>query len=200
MASVDAVLPAPGLPEAHPLFRLAADADRPVLSEFDLAGAWDDRPVAGGHRDQRQDDGDHDGRADAPRSGRRTVAVGNLDVPLVQAIDDPAPEMFTVEASSFRLAHSRRFAPLVGTWLNFAEDHLDVHRTVQDYRRAKARIWADQGIGDTAVVNAEDPVVAADARLLDAGPSVVRYGLAAEIDGSRPTTTRTASCWWDRTV
>ncbi|MBS1838978.1 MAG: hypothetical protein JST64_14890, partial [Actinobacteria bacterium] len=43
--SVDAVVPAPGLPERHPLFSLASTWDRPVLSELDLAGAWDDRPL-----------------------------------------------------------------------------------------------------------------------------------------------------------
>ena len=185
VAGVDAVVPAPGLPEAHPLFGLARDAGRPVLSEFDLAAAWDDRPVLAVTGTNGKTTVTTLVEQMLVRSGRRTAAVGNLDVPLVAAIADPRPEVFTVEASSFRLAHSRSFAPHVATWLNFAEDHLDVHRTLDDYRRAKARIWADQGPDDVAVVNAEDPVVAEDAAAIS-GPVVVRYGLAPVVDG-RPT-------------
>ncbi len=181
---VDAVVPAPGLPEDHPLFAAAAAVGRPVLSEFDLACAWDDRPVLAITGTNGKTTVATLVEDMLVRSGRRTAAVGNLEVPLVAAIDDPGPEVFVVEASSFRLAHSRRFAPRVATWLNFAEDHLDVHRTLADYRRAKARIFADQVAGDTAVLNAEDPVVAAEADALDlAGrPAVVRFGLSPTVD------------------
>ena len=187
VGGVDAVLPAPGLPEAHVLFGLAAAAGRPVLSEFDLADAWDDRPVLAVTGTNGKTTVTTLVEAMLVCSGRRTEAVGNLEVPLVAAIADPGPEVFVVEASSFRLAHSRRFRPRVATWLNFAEDHLDVHRTLDDYRRAKARIWADQADGDTAVANAEDPVVRAAADAIDPGRgvTVVRYGLAPVVDGVR---------------
>ncbi|MCZ7630482.1 MAG: Mur ligase family protein [Microthrixaceae bacterium] len=41
-------------------------------------------------------------------------------------------------------------------------DHLDVHLDLDSYRRAKARIWAEQGTGDASVFNAEDPVVSSE--------------------------------------
>ena len=68
--------------------------------------------------------------------------------------------MFVVEASSFRLAHTRRFTPRGAAWLNFAQDHLDVHRDLAAYEAAKARSWRDLDATSTAVANAEDPVVA----------------------------------------
>ncbi len=181
----DAVLPAPGLPDRHPLFAAVADVGRPLLSEFDLAGAWDDRPVV----------------AVTGTNGKTTVtmllcemlvaagipavAVGNLDTPLVAAIDDPAPEVFVVEASSFRLARSRWFRPEVAVWLNFAEDHLDVHVDLATYRAAKERITAQQGPGDLAVLNADDPTVAGLAERLDAqstGPEVWRFSVCDRAD------------------
>lgn len=179
MGQVDAVVPTPGLDERHPLFAAAASAGVAVLSEFDLADAWDDRPVLAitGTNGKTTVTTLVDAMLDA--SGVRSAAVGNTEVPLVAALDDPSTQVFVVEASSFRLAHSRRFRPRVGTWLNFAEDHLDVHRTLDDYRNAKARIWADQTADDTAVVNADDPVVAALAPSGPRGPRVVRYGLDA---------------------
>ncbi len=83
-------------------------------------------------------------------------------MPLVAAIDRPDLDVFVVEASSFRLGHTRRFEPAVATWLNFADDHLDVHDTLEAYEDAKARIWSDLGPDrGVAVANADDPVVMA---------------------------------------
>ena len=109
------------------------------------------------------------------RSGRRAEACGNTDVPLVEAIDEPATEVFVVEASSFRLGHTHRFAPAVATWLNFAPDHLDVHASLDAYEAAKARIWTDLGTDAVAVANADDPVVM---RHLPSTAKVVTFGLA----------------------
>ena len=182
VVGADAVVPAPGLPERHEVFAAAEVAGRPVLSEFDLAAAWDDRPVLAITGTNGKTTVSMLVEQMLLASGVATAAVGNLEVPLVAAVEDPAPACFVVEASSFRLAHSRRFRPRVGTFLNFAEDHLDVHLDLDRYRSAKARIWADQGPGDRSVVNAEDPVVAACAPA-GTGAEVVRFGLAAEVDG-----------------
>jgi UDP-N-acetylmuramoylalanine--D-glutamate ligase len=184
LATVDAVIPAPGLPEAHPVFAEARRAAVPVLSEFDLAGAWDDRPVLAITGTNGKTTVTMLVAEMLARSSVEAAAVGNLETPLVAAIADPRPRRFVVEASSFRLARSRFFSPAVATWLNFAEDHLDVHTTVEDYRRAKARIWADQGSSAVAVVNAEDPVVAAAAPTGTDGPTVVRFGLAPIVAGA----------------
>jgi UDP-N-acetylmuramoylalanine--D-glutamate ligase len=181
---VDAVVPTPGLPERHPLFEAAAAAGVAVLSEFDLAGAWDDRPVLAVTGTNGKTTVTTLVHEMLTASGRRSAAVGNTEVPLVAAIEEPSTEVFVVEASSFRLAHSRRFRPRVATWLNFAEDHLDVHLSVQAYHDAKARIWADQGPDDVAVANMDDPVVAAAVPRRPEGPRLVRYGLGT--DHGRP--------------
>lgn len=176
VAAADEVVPAPGLPDHHPLFALASELGTPVRSELDLAARWDDRPVVA----VTGTDGKTTVTELAARiltaSGVVAVAAGNTEVPLVAAIDDPATEVFVVEASSFRLLHSERFAPRAAAWLNFAPDHLDNHRSLADYEAAKARIWAHQGPGDVAVGNADDPVVAAR---LAAAPAEVRQTFSA---------------------
>jgi len=186
VASVDAVLPTPGLPERHELFSLARSTDRPVLSEFDLAAAWDDRPVLAVTGTNGKTTVTTLVHEMLQASGVTSAAVGNLEVPLVAAIEDRSIERFVVEASSFRLAHSRRFAPSVGTWLNFAPDHLDVHTSIEAYRWAKAAIWAHQGPTDVAVVNADDPVVLAAEPDWSDRPAIVRFALDPTITGSAP--------------
>ena len=163
LEGVDALLPSPGVPDRHPVFALADRAGVPVLSEFDLAGDWDDRPIVAITGT--------DGKTTVTTlvtemltvSGVAAVACGNTDTPLVAALPEATTEVFVVEASSFRLGHSRRFRPQVATWLNFAPDHLDVHDSLASYEAAKARIWADLEPGEgLAVANAEDPVVLAN--------------------------------------
>lgn len=152
-------VPAPGLPEQHEAFELAAAAGVPTLSEFDLAAAWDARPLVSVTGTNGKTTVTTLVAEMLVRSGIEARAVGNTDVPLVAAIDRPDTEVFVVEASSFRLAHTRRFTPRVATWLNFAPDHLDVHLDLERYESAKARQWIDLDAGAVAVANLDDPTV-----------------------------------------
>ena len=74
------------------------------------------------------------------------------------------------------MAPLRRFNPRVGTWLNFAPDHQDVHLDLAGYEAAKANLWARATEHELAVANADDPVVMAHARAV---PRVETFGLAA---------------------
>jgi len=169
------VLPAPGLPERHLVFALADRLSVPVRSELDLAAGWDDRPTVAITGTNGKTTVTLLVTEMLRASGWRAEAVGNTDVPLVSAIADPDVDVFVVEASSFRLARSTAFCPVVGTWLNFADDHLDVHRDLAGYEQAKARLWAGFTADQLAVANAEDPVVAAHAARL---PRVETFGLS----------------------
>lgn len=159
LSVADAFVPSPGVPERHQAFAAAVAAGVPTISEFDMARWWDDRPICAITGT--------DGKTSVTmltvemlrHSGVAAVAVGNTDVPLVQAIDDPSTEVFVVEASSFRLGHSQQFSPQAAAWLNFAPDHLDVHLSLEGYEKAKASIWAALPADGLAVASGDDPVV-----------------------------------------
>ncbi|MEZ5167905.1 MAG: UDP-N-acetylmuramoyl-L-alanine--D-glutamate ligase [Acidimicrobiales bacterium] len=159
VAGVDFVVPAPGLPEVHPAFTAATSSGTSVVSELDLAAIWDDRPVVAITGTNGKTTVVELVLDSLTRSGIAAVAAGNTDVPLVAAIDDPTVDVFVVEASSFRLGPVTAFAPRVGTWLNFAPDHLDIHRDLAAYESAKARVFSSLAPGGIAVANAADPVV-----------------------------------------
>ncbi|MGQ0830152.1 MAG: UDP-N-acetylmuramoyl-L-alanine--D-glutamate ligase [Microthrixaceae bacterium] len=179
---VDAVVPSPGVPDRHPIFAAAEAAQVPVLSEFDLAARWDDRPQVAITGTDGKTTVTELTRSMLEASGRRAVAVGNTEVPLVAAIEDPSVDVFVVEASSFRLLHSARYAPTVGTWLNVAPDHLDNHVSFEAYVEAKARIWAHQRPDHVAIGNADDPIVAHHLR--DAHGRHETFGLGPGADNT----------------
>ena len=160
MRRCGAFLPTPGLPDRHRALRAAALAGATIMSEFDLAAHWDDRPVVAiTGTNGKTTVTTLAAAALAPSAA--AVAAGNNELPLVAAIADTRPEVFVVEASSFRLGRSRSFRPRVAAWLNFAPDHLDVHASVEAYEAAKSVIWQHLGARDVAVVNDADAVVRA---------------------------------------
>ena len=183
----DFVMPAPGIPESHPLFALVADAGREAMSEIELAYRWEQTRV-GGPRPMIGITGT-DGKTTTTllatamirESGRRALAVGNTETPLIAALEGNC-EVFVVECSSFRLALTRDFRVEAGVWLNFAPDHLDWHRDMSAYQTAKRRIWAASTGGDVAVAPLGDPMILDAAR--HSGARVVTFGLEPESDYS----------------
>jgi UDP-N-acetylmuramoylalanine--D-glutamate ligase len=166
LARADVVVPSPGVPEHHALMTAAAAAGVPLRTEIDLAWEWEQRRP-GGPRPMVAVTGT-DGKttttlmavAMCEASGRRAVACGNTEVPLVSALDLDV-DVLVVECTSFRLAYTTCFAPQSAVWLNLAEDHLDWHVSLDSYAAAKARIWRFQGANDAAIGFADDPVVLA---------------------------------------
>lgn len=157
---IAAFIPSPGVPESHAAFGLVAERNLRTLSEFDLARFWDSRPIAAITGTDGKTSVTLLTVAMLNASGVTAAAVGNTDVPLIEAIDDPGYDAFVVEASSFRLGHSEHFAPAAAAWLNFSPDHLDVHSSLERYELAKASIWAHLPEDGLAVAAAGDAIVA----------------------------------------
>lgn len=164
VAASTIVSPAPGIPETHPIVTIAAEAGIALRSEIDLAYEWEQsRP--GGPRPMLTVTGT-DGKTTTTLStvhvlaaaGVRSVACGNTEVPLVEALDLDI-DVFVVEATSFRLAWTPTFRSEAAAWLNLAEDHLDWHVDMGTYEAAKARIWANMRESDVAIASVADPIV-----------------------------------------
>ena len=163
VAAADVVVPSPGVPYAHPALADARDRGTRVWSEFELAARWaPDLPLVAVTGTNGKTTVTTLVAAMLQAGGRRTAAVGNTDVPLVDVLDGTL-DIAVVEASSFRLEFTETFAPAIAVWLNFAPDHLDWHPSLDHYRAAKAKVWSGQGPDDLAIASADDPVVAAAA-------------------------------------
>ncbi len=167
VASASCVLPSPGVPDHHAIFALAAEYAKPIFSEFDLASLWDSRPIVIVTGTNGKTSVTTLVAQALVASGIQTDAVGNADVPLVEAIENADYDLFVVEASSFRLAHSASYTSKVAAWLNFAPDHLDAHASLEAYREAKASIFERLSEDATVIVNLDDHIT------VDAAPSGV---------------------------
>lgn len=94
-------------------------------------------------------------------AGRRVKVGGNLGMPALSLLDGDRPEVFVLELSSFQLETTDSLAPVVAALLNVSADHMDRYADVDEYARAKERIFAG---GGAMVLNRDDARVAAMAR------------------------------------
>jgi UDP-N-acetylmuramoylalanine--D-glutamate ligase len=187
----DLVVPAPGVPETHDIVLAARRHGVPLASEIELGYRWE-QERDGGPRPILAVTGT-DGKTTTTdmtvamlrAAGLRAEAVGNTDVPFVDAVDADL-DVFVVECSSFRLAWTEHFRADAAAWLNFAPDHLNWHASLGTYEAAKARIFELQSSGDVAVGSIDDPVVR---RHLDQAPGRrISFGLDRgdyRLDGSK---------------
>jgi UDP-N-acetylmuramoylalanine--D-glutamate ligase len=165
-----AVVVSPGFRPDHPLPVAAAARGLEVYSEPELAWRLG-RQVWGGGAPPWLGVTGTNGKtttvtqlaAMLAAGGLRTVAVGNVGRPLIDAVlatadGCPAYDVLAVELSSFQLHWSLRLAPVAAVLLNLADDHLDWHGGFEEYARIKTAVWRG---ARTAVGNADDPRVAA---------------------------------------
>ncbi|HMI75161.1 MAG TPA: UDP-N-acetylmuramoyl-L-alanine--D-glutamate ligase [Steroidobacteraceae bacterium] len=94
----------------------------------------------------------------AAAAGRRVLAGGNLGEPALDLLEQPTPELYVLELSSFQLETTSSLTLKAAVVLNVTPDHLDRYASVAAYARAKGRILAK---ASTVVLNADDPWVLA---------------------------------------
>ena len=91
-------------------------------------------------------------------AGMTAETVGNIGKPAISiSPDTDAGTILVAEVSSFQLALTRDFHPRIAVLLNITPDHLDWHGTMAAYAADKARVFANMGPGDLAVIDVDDP-------------------------------------------
>ncbi len=74
--------------------------------------------------------------------GLRAAPVGNIGVPVLDALRDPQGyDALVVELSSFQLHRLDEVSPYASVCLNIADDHLDWHGSFDAYVAAKAKVY-----------------------------------------------------------
>jgi UDP-N-acetylmuramoylalanine--D-glutamate ligase len=159
------VVVSPGVPWELPALEAARTAGVPVVAEIELAFRHLQGRVAAVTGTKGKSTTTKALGAMLREAGFDARVGGNIGSPLIGLVDgSTAATTFAVEVSSFQLEGTVHFHAHVAVWLNLSPDHLDRHPSLDAYVAAKARVFANQEPGDWAVVNADDPVVLAEAR------------------------------------
>lgn len=155
---IDVVVTSPGWPPSAPVLAAAARRGLPVWGEVELAwrlrGAnpapWIGVTGTNGKTTTVQ-------MLDAilKAEGLNSAAVGNVGIPVLEAVMNPEPfDVLAVELSSFQLHWSRSLSMEASAVLNIAPDHLDWHGSLEAYAAAKGRIYENTRVA--CVYNVQD--------------------------------------------
>lgn len=156
----DIVVVSPGVPLTVPPVVQAKEAGIPVIGELELAWRFTRSPVVAITGTNGKTTTTALVGEIFQKAGYRTLVAGNIGVPLADMVENYGPgDMIVAEVSSFQLETTTSFRPRVGAILNLTPDHLDRHGSMEEYARAKTKIFAYQGPEDRAVLNYDDPSV-----------------------------------------
>lgn len=153
----DVVVASPGFAPSHPLIRWTRDAGVALWGDVELAWRVRDKVVRpdGTPADWVLITGTN-GKTTTTRlaatmlveGGLRAAPCGNIGVPVLDAVRDPAGfDVLVVELSSHQLWYMGQSAPAgqvvphSAVCLNLADDHLVWHGSAEAYRAAKAVVY-----------------------------------------------------------
>ena len=170
LSRVDMIVPSPGVPPFNSLLVEGLKRGIPILGEMELACRYLKKPaIAITGTNGKTTTTSLLGRI-LEHCGKRVFVGGNIGNPLIAYVNGGQENDYVViEVSSFQLQWVRNFHPFIAMLLNVSCDHLDYHGSFEEYRSVKERIFACQGKGDLAILNADDPVSADISKRLPAG-------------------------------
>ena len=152
----DFLLVSPGWKESHPLIQSALKAKIPLLNEIDLAWSFKDpsqKWIALTGTNGKTTTVEM-AAAMLRETGAKAVACGNVGQTVIECVDSREKyEVLVIELSSFQIHWLRDAKFSASAILNIADDHVDWHKTFDDYARVKVSILERSDIG---ILNADD--------------------------------------------
>ena len=85
--------------------------------------------------------------------------VGNIGNPILALKNVKKKTFFVIEASSYQLEYSRIFRSKYGVILNLSPDHIERHKTIKRYVKAKFKLLNNQYKGCFAFIKKEDLLI-----------------------------------------
>jgi UDP-N-acetylmuramoylalanine--D-glutamate ligase len=189
------VVVSPGVPLTDAFFLEARRRGLEIVGDIELFARAVDAPVAGITGTNGKSTVTTLLARMAEQAGIKVRVGGNLGEPALDLLASPGGEphqLYVLELSSFQLEATTSLKLQTAAVLNVSPDHLDRYASVQDYARAKARIFARC---DTAVINLDDPLVVAMPR---AGQRTLGFSLRASIGADYAVASRDGHWWLTR--
>ena len=74
-------------------------------------------------------------------AGITAIVGGNIGIPILNTLNQKAPEAYVLELSSYQLETTYSLALEAAVVLNISEDHMDRYGSIEEYAKAKYRIF-----------------------------------------------------------
>ena len=158
LSGFDICVVSPGVPLDTPIMKTVAECNIPIYSEIELAYLYDKGSIiaiTGTNGKTTTTSLVYEIMRDFDKD---TLLVGNIEIPYTGlALTSNVGGATVAEISSFQLETMITFKPKVSAILNITPDHLDRHKTMENYADIKKSIAKNQVADDFCILNYEDP-------------------------------------------
>lgn len=161
LKEINLIVKSPGIKPDHPLLKSAEDFFIPIISDIELGYFLLTTPNIIGITGTN-------GKTTASLLagqvfkawGKKTFVTGNVGLGLLDKIEEiKKDDILIIELSSFQLYNTYSFKTKSSLILNISPDHLDWHKTMDNYIEAKFKIFKNQGIDDYLILNYDDLIL-----------------------------------------
>lgn len=150
----------PGVALDNPLLVKAQEKNIPLWSEIELAYLYDKGQIVAITGTNGKTTTTSLVYEIIKSHNEKTLLVGNIEIPYTGlALTSEEDGATVAEISSFQLETMVTFKPKVSSILNITPDHLDRHKTMENYINLKKSITKNQDENDFCVLNYDDEIL-----------------------------------------
>lgn len=159
-SKIDICVVSPGVSLETPVMKAVAEHGIPIWGEVELAYRHDKGTVIGITGTNGKTTTTSLTYEIVKSFKEKTLLVGNIEIPYTgYALQSNESSVTVAEISSFQLETMVDFKPHISAILNITPDHLDRHKTLENYIAIKESITKNQNKNDFCVLNYNDPVL-----------------------------------------
>ena len=152
------IVVSPGVHLDIPVLKEAGKLEIPIISEIELAYRYLKKPIiavtgTNGKTTTTTLIGEI-----LKTAGKKVAVAGNIGYPLI-SVDDTYLDLIVAEISSYQLEAIEKFKPWISIILNITPDHLERHKTMEEYAALKGRIFENQTADDFLIYKSDDYLV-----------------------------------------
>ncbi len=162
--NTDLMVISPGVAADSPIVLEAQKRGIKVIGEIEFAGLFTNSPIIGVTGSNGKSTTVHALVKMCQSEEINGVLAGNVGFPfsdkVLEELQNPDPKLvYVLEISSFQMEFIENFHPHISIFLNISPDHLDRHKTFDNYLTAKLRLAENQTEQDYIIFNADDRIL-----------------------------------------
>jgi UDP-N-acetylmuramoylalanine--D-glutamate ligase len=153
----------PGIPADSQIILEAQKRGIKVIGEIEFASLFTNAPIIGITGSNGKSTTVHALVEMCQSKEIHGVLAGNVGFPFSDKVFDELQNpdsklVYILEISSFQMEFIEQFHPQISIFLNISPDHLDRHKTFDNYLAAKLRLAENQNEQDYIIYNADDRI------------------------------------------
>ena len=152
----DLIVLSPGVDIQAPLLEKSRKQGVEIISEIELASRFTQTPIIAVTGTNGKSTVTTLIGEILKQAGKKIAIGGNLGTPFIELLGQENLDYFVLEVSTFQLEGIKTFRPYIAIILNITPDHLDRHKTFEEYATLKGKISAFQTEDEILILNSDD--------------------------------------------